>query len=98
MRINRDKVLVYAPAKKNESAGGILLPEDRMQDDYEIIEAKVKDVGKFSKEEYPHLLSGDRVVFSKLSGVPISIDDEDFLLVDISHVLMILGNKDRLTQ
>jgi len=86
-----DRILV----KRVESIakkGGIIIPDTAKE---KPMEAEVVEVGtgklmKDGKRQPFDVKKGDRVIISKYSGSEITIDDEEYLLIEESNILAIV--------
>ncbi len=79
-----DRALVKPVEQEEKTASGIVLPEtakDRPQT------ARIIAVGDF---EDGKVNEGDLVVFAKYSGTGITLDDEDYLILDADDLLGIV--------
>ena len=86
-----DKVLVKALEEEDTSAGGIVLPDSAKEkpQEGEIIavgDGKVLDSGE--RAEIP-VKAGDIVIYSKYGGTEVTIDGEDYLLMDEGSLLAV---------
>lgn len=86
-----DKVLVKALEEEDTSAGGIVLPDSAKEkpQEGEIIavgDGKVLDSGE--RAEIP-VNVGDIVIYSKYGGTEVTIDGEDYLLMDEGSLLAV---------
>lgn len=88
-----DKVLVKRVEAESKTAGGIVLPDTAKEKPKRgIVQAvgdgKLLENGERSKMQ---LNKGDEVLFSSYAGTEIKIDGEEYLIVEESEVLAVLG-------
>jgi chaperonin GroES len=86
-----DKVLVKAIEEEDTSAGGIVLPDSAKEKPQEgeivaVGDGKVLDSGE--RAEIP-VNVGDIVIYSKYGGTEVTIDGEDYLLMDEGSLLAV---------
>jgi len=86
-----DKVLVQPIDQNDTSPGGIVLPDSAKEKPQEgkviaVGEGKLLDSGE--RAEIP-VKVGDVVIHSKYGGTEITIDGEDYLLLDESSILAV---------
>jgi chaperonin GroES len=89
-----DKVLVKRVEAESKTAGGIVLPDTAKEKPKRgIVQAvgdgKLLDSGERSKMQ---VSKGNEVLFSSYAGTEIKIDGEEFLIIDESEILAILGS------
>jgi chaperonin GroES len=72
-----DRVLVQIPEIQNTTKGGIILPDSASKD--KPTEAVVVAVGGTSKK----INVGDKVVYAQYAGTNITIDDKEYLILEI---------------
>ena len=77
-----DKVLVQPNTSSDQTAGGIVLPDTAKQKPQT---AKVVAVGKF--EDGKKVSTGDVIVFARYSGTEITLDGEDYMILDADDIL-----------
>jgi chaperonin GroES len=88
-----DKVLVKRVEAESKTAGGIVLPDTAKEKPKRgVVQAvgdgKLLDNGERSKMQ---VNKGDEVLFSSYAGTEIKIDGEEFLIIDESEILAVLG-------
>lgn len=88
------KVVIKRDIKNNESAtaGGIILVSDGKQD-IPVGTVVVTGPGRYAENGTriePSVSAGDRVLFEKFAGSPISVDGKDYIMMDESEILAIL--------
>jgi len=82
------RVLVKTVEEEAKTASGIIIPDNAKE---KPLQAEVKAVSKELKEdENCELKEGDTIVFAKYSGTEITLDGEDYLVLECSDVLGIL--------
>ena len=83
-----DRVLI-APAKAEEkTVGGIIIPDTAKE---KPLQGEVLAVGNGTKDEEMVLKKGDTVLYGKYSGTEIELDNEKYLSMRQSDVLVVLG-------
>jgi chaperonin GroES len=87
LRILGDRVMVK-PDKEEKSPGGILLPETAKEKPQK---GTVIAVGPGRRDEKGNLIpvdlaEGDRVVFAKYGGHQITVDGEEYTILDADQV------------
>jgi chaperonin GroES len=88
-----DRVLIKRLEAKEQTKGGILLPDTAKEKPQE---AEVVAVGSGKKTDDGKVIAltlkvGDKVLYGKYSGTEITIDDEEFLFVKEEDILGIIG-------
>ncbi len=88
-----DRVLLKQPEAKEQTKGGIVIPETAKEkpQEGEIIAVgtgKKSDDGKVISMS---LKSGDKVLYGKYSGTEITIDSEEYLIIREDDVLGIVA-------
>lgn len=88
-----DKVLVKRVEAESKTAGGIVLPDTAKEKPKRgVVQAvgdgKLLDNGERSQMQ---VNKGDEVLFSSYAGTEIKIDGEEFLIIDESEILAVLG-------
>ena len=86
-----DKVLIKPREEEETSAGGIVLPDSAKEKPQEgeivaVGEGKLLDSGERSEMT---VKVGDVVIYSKYGGTEVTIDGEDYLLMDESSLLAV---------
>lgn len=76
-----NKIVVQTITLEIKTESGLILPEHESQ----TLMGKVKNNGKCSQ-----IQNHDTVIFNKYSGVNITIDSEDYLILDEKDVLAIV--------
>ena len=88
-----DKVVIKRLESEDKTSGGILLP-DSAQD--KPSQGRVLSVGqgrqlRDGSRVEPQVAEGDRVVFSSYSGMEITVDDEELLIMSEDEILAVVG-------
>lgn len=88
-----DKVVVQLVEAEEKSAGGILLPDSAKK---KPTEGKVVAVGggrvlETGKRNEMTVKVGDRVLFSKYGGNEVTLDGEEYTILDEDQVYAVLG-------
>ena len=88
-----DRVLVQRVSAEDKTAGGILLPESAKEKPKEskVVstgEGRVLDNGKHATFT---VKKGDRVLFSSYAGTEVKYMGEEFLIMNESDILAIIG-------
>lgn len=82
------RLLVKTVEEEAKTASGIIIPDNAKE---KPLQAEVKAVSKELKEdENCEINEGDTVVFAKYSGTEITLDGEEFLVLNCDDVLGIL--------
>ena len=95
IRLLGDKILVKLTASSDRSAGGVYLP-DRAQKKPQEGTVMFAGPGRlFDSGEHNELSVkvGDRVLFSKWGGDEVSIDGQDYTMLDEDQVYAILKSE-----
>jgi len=71
-----DRVLVKAQEAEEKTAGGIILPDNANKE--KPTQAEVIKVGGTPK----HIEVGDTVIFSQYAGTKITLENEDYLILE----------------
>ncbi len=86
-RILAGKILVKPQAAETTTASGIIIPDSAKE---KPLQGTVVLVGEAKKDEAMEVKVGDVVLYGKYGGTELSIDGEDYLLIQQSDVLYIL--------
>ena len=86
-----DRILVKPLEAKEQTKGGIVLPDTAKEKPQE---GKIVAVGEGKKNNEGKVIPlsvkvGDKILYGKYSGTEISIDDEDYLMVREEDVLAV---------
>jgi chaperonin GroES len=88
-----DRVLIKRPKDKETIKGGIIIPDTAREKPYEGDVIAV-GAGRFDNkgERIPvDVKVGDRVLFGKYAGNEISVDDEEFFIIEEKDILAKIG-------
>ncbi|BBO22544.1 MAG: co-chaperone GroES [Fimbriimonadaceae bacterium] len=88
-----DKVVVQVLDKEEKTVGGIYLPDTAQKKPQEgkviaVGQGRVLDNGERNKLT---VKSGDRVLFSKYGGNEVTIDGEEYTILDEDQIYAVLG-------
>ncbi|MCU4156358.1 co-chaperone GroES [Carboxylicivirga sp. A043] len=86
-RILAGKILVKPQAAETTTASGIIIPDSAKE---KPLQGEVVLVGEAKKDEAMEVKIGDTVLYGKYGGTELSIEGEDYLLIQQSDVLYIL--------
>ncbi|MFO7946041.1 MAG: co-chaperone GroES [Armatimonadota bacterium] len=86
-----DRVLVKQVEAEEKSPGGIILPETAQEAPREgeviaVGEGRMLDSGERSKMSVEE---GDRVIYTQYGGTEVTIDGEEYLIVDENSILAV---------
>ncbi len=82
------KILVKPQAAEEKTVSGIIIPDSAKE---KSLQGEVVLVGADKKDETMEVKVGDVVLYGKYGGQELSIDGEDYLLMNQSDVLFILN-------
>ncbi len=82
-----ERALVRIVEREETTASGIVLPDTAKEKPQT---AEVVAVGQF--EDGIQVSEGDVIVFAKYSGTEISLDGEDYMILDADDILGIVEN------
>lgn len=88
-----DKVVVQVLEADDKTAGGIILPDSAKK---KPTEGKVIAVGKgrvldSGERNELSVKAGDRVLFSKYGGNEVTLDGEDYTILDEDQIYAVIG-------
>ncbi len=78
-----DRVLVKRVEEEQKTSSGIIIPDNAKEKPQEAV---VEEVGPDAEE----VSKGDKVVFAKYSGTEISLEGNDYLILEIGDILGIV--------
>lgn len=78
----KGRVLVTREEQSNTTASGLYIPDSAKE---KPLEGKVVAVGPKAKED--GISVGDRVVFGKYSGAEITIENQEYLILESKEIL-----------
>ncbi len=82
------RLLVKAKEEEAKTASGIIIPDNAKE---KPLQAEVKAVSKeLTEDDNCDLKEGDTIVFAKYSGTEITVEGEEFLVLNCDDVLGIL--------
>jgi len=92
MKPLRDKVVVQRMEEEEKKVGGIIIPDTAKE---KPMQGKVIAVGpgaldKNGKRIPPDVKKGDRVLFGKYTGSEVTIDGDEYVIMDCSDIYAIL--------
>ena len=79
-----DRLLVERVEEVNTTASGIIIPDNAKE---KPSQGKVLAIGSDVEE----VKEGDVVVFGKYSGTELALEDKEYLVLEVSDVLGIIG-------
>lgn len=88
-----DRVLVRRVEAQEKTAGGIILPENAKEKpaEGEVIAIGTGYVNDNGETRPLAVKAGDKVIFSKWAGDEITIEGEEFIVMEESKIIGILG-------
>jgi len=81
------KVLVKPEAAEQKTSSGIIIPDSAQEKPQR---GKIVAVGKPKKDEEMEVKVGDMVLYGRYAGTEIKIDNEDYLIMNQSDILLII--------
>jgi chaperonin GroES len=82
------RVLVKTVEEEAKTASGIIIPDNAKE---KPLQAEVKAVSKeLQEDDNCEIKEGDTVVFAKYSGTEITLDGEEYLVLNCDDILGIL--------
>ena len=81
------KVLVKPEAAEQKTSSGIIIPDSAQEKPQR---GKVVAVGKPKNDEEMEVKVGDMVLYGRYAGTEIKIDNEDYLIMNQSDILLII--------
>lgn len=87
MKVINDNILVKVEDVEKTIAGGLVVPKN---DDIQTKEGEVIEVGDGTKDITMKITKGNKVIFGRYAGTPVSIDNEDYLVIKQQDILVIL--------
>ncbi len=83
-----DRVLVEPIEEKEQTVGGIIIPDTAKE---KPLKGTVLAVGNGTKDEEMQLKAGDNVLYGKYSGTEVELEGEKYLIMHQKDVLAIIG-------
>ena len=81
------KVLGKPDTAEEKTVSGIILPDSAKE---KPLQGKVIAIGKAKKDEEMEVAVGDTVLYGKYAGTELTFNDEKYLLLSQSDILLIL--------
>ena len=81
------KGLVKPDTAEEKTVSGIILPDSAKE---KPLQGKVIAIGKAKKDEEMEVAVGDTVLYGKYAGTELTFNDEKYLLLSQSDILLIL--------
>ncbi len=81
------KVLVQPQAAEQKTSSGIIIPDSAQEKPQR---GKIVEIGNAKKDEPMEVKVGDIVLYSKYGGTEIKIDDQDYLIMNQSDILLVV--------
>ena len=82
-----DRIIVQPDPPEELTEGGLLIPEKARE---KPLRGTIVAIGTGTNDEMMVLKNGQRILFGKFSGVPITVGDEEFLIMKQSDALALL--------
>jgi len=82
-----DRVVLKSVKAEEKTAGGLFIPDSAQEKPQK---AEVVAVGSGTDSVKMELKVGDTVIYSKFAGLEITIDGEDYLILQQSDILAII--------
>ena len=82
-----DRVLVEPIEEKEQTVGGIIIPDTAKEKPQQ---GTVVAAGPGKKDEAMEVKVGDVVIYGKYAGTEVSVDGKDYLIMKQSDILAIL--------
>lgn len=87
MKVINDNILVKVEDAEKVIAGGLFVPTN---EDIQTKEGEVIEVGDGTKDIEMKVSKGNQILFGKYVGTPVTIDDEEYVVIKQSDILVIL--------
>ncbi|MEL7570869.1 MAG: co-chaperone GroES [Eubacteriaceae bacterium] len=86
-----DRVILKVKEKEEKTKSGIVLPDSAKEKPQEAVVVAVGSGEIIDGKKVPlDLVVGDRVIYSKYSGMEIKVDDEEYLIVKQNDILAVI--------
>jgi chaperonin GroES len=86
-----DRIILKVKEKEETTKSGIVLPESAKEKPQEAVVIAVGSGEVIDGKKVPlDVKAGDRVIYSKYSGMEIKLDDEEYLIVKQNDILAII--------
>ena len=92
LRPLRDKVVVKPRGEDEKTSGGILLPDSakKKPSEGEVIAVGTGRLLENGTTKAPSVKVGDKVVYAKYGGTEVTLDGNDFVLLDEEQIYAII--------
>ena len=84
-----DRVLVKNDKAETKTSSGIIIPEAAQE---KTQTATVVEVGPGTEKVKISVKNGDRIMYDKYAGTPITIDGEDHLILKMDDIIAVIEN------
>jgi len=81
------KVLVQPQAAEQKTSSGIIIPDSAQEKPQR---GKIVAVGNEKKDEKMEVKVGDVVLYGRYSGTEIKIDNQDYLIMNQTDILLVV--------
>lgn len=81
------KVLIKPRIAEEKTASGLIIPDSAKE---KPLQGEIVAVGRAKKDEEMEVKAGDQVLYGKYSGTEVTINDEKYLLMSQTDILLIL--------
>lgn len=81
------KVLVQPQAAEQKTSSGIIIPDSAQEKPQK---GKIIAVGNEKHDEPMEVKVGDMVLYSKYGGTELKIDDQEYLIMNQSDILLVV--------
>ncbi len=82
------KVMIQPQEAEQKTSSGIIIPDSAQEKPQK---GKIVAVGNQKADEPMEVKVGDVVLYSKYGGTEIKIDDNDYLIMNQSDILLVVG-------
>lgn len=81
------KVLIQPQAAEQKTSSGIIIPDSAQEKPQK---GKIVAIGNQKQDEPLEVKVGDIVLYGKYSGTEIKIDDQEYLIMNQSDILLVV--------
>ncbi|MBN2778001.1 MAG: co-chaperone GroES [Bacteroidales bacterium] len=81
------KVLIQPQAAEQKTSSGIIIPDSAQEKPQR---GKIVAIGNQKEDEPMEVKVGDIVLYGKYSGTEIKIDDQEYLIMNQSDILLVV--------
>jgi chaperonin GroES len=81
------KVLVQPQAAEQKTSSGIIIPDSAQEKPQR---GKIIAIGNAKKDEPMEVKVGDIVLYGRYGGTEVKIDDQDYLIMSQSDILLVV--------